>query len=131
MTPADKKQFYNSNRWKHTRTRQLIDHPFCFMCNREGVTAYAKIVDHTIGFESISDPLATDRRNLVSLCKSHHDSVTAQYDRHSRLEGMSIEEARGIKYQTQAYGEDGYPIEPEEIEDKYNTRSLFDVDLIG
>ena len=75
-----------------------------------GVIKLANVVDHVIGFEDGSDLLATDEANLTPLCKEHHDQITARFDRSSSLDGMTIAEARKIKYIAITHDDNGFPI---------------------
>ena len=123
-----KQAFYKCALWRGVRSAQLTSQPFCFMCNRMGIVTLANVVDHVLSFEDGRDPLAVDSNNLTSLCKQHHDQVTAAYDKHGKLEGMSIKEAKSIKYVVCVAGEDGYPVEIVYDEpDDQNEYSLFSV----
>jgi len=75
----DKQKLYATRRWKKVRHAQLEAHPLCYMCNKEGLIVAANIVDHIIGFEDKHDPIAHDPDNFISLCKSHHQMITAKY----------------------------------------------------
>lgn len=107
----DKKQtFYKSRSWSVIRAEHLSRYPLCMMCEQMGLIVPAQIVDHCLSFDSGADELARDSNNLTSLCKSHHDSITARFDRSKVLEGLSIDEAKSIKYVALTHDDDGFPL---------------------
>ena len=108
---SNKMKFYDTALWKRVRIQTLQQYPLCYMCKKEGKIEPATIVDHIIGFEDKHDPLANDPENFVTLCKSHHQSVTVRFDQSGKLEGLSIEEALKIKYESFLFDQDGYLIE--------------------
>ncbi len=117
MRRDSKQQFYGTAQWQQIRRNVLAVQPLCLMCKREGKTTASTVVDHVIGFMDKYDPLAIDTENMIGLCKPHHSIVTQAYDMTGRLIGLSVEEAKSIKYATQLIGDDGYPIEVEEIKE--------------
>ena len=75
----DKKErgrFHSTSRWQRARARYLSTHPLCVMCLAEGRTEAATVVHHVIDVADRPD-LALDESNYQSLCKRHHDSITA------------------------------------------------------
>lgn len=82
--------------WRRLRLRFLAEHPLCVMCERQGRTVAANIVDHV---EAIAK--APHRRldwaNLQALCQPCHDSVKQREER-----GRPV----------LAVGVDGMPIDP-------------------
>lgn len=58
------------------RPEQLRREPFCRECAREGKRVYATVADHVKPHRG-DWALFTDRSNLQSLCKRHHDRKTA------------------------------------------------------
>jgi 5-methylcytosine-specific restriction enzyme A len=61
--------FYASKPWEYTRRRQLRDHPFCAECGQ-----LAEVIHHVVALRDGGAP--RDPKNLQSLCKPHHDSIT-------------------------------------------------------
>lgn len=61
------------HRWRKLRKRFLATHPFCCMCEEEGVhDEPATRVDHKVPHQG--DPtLMWDEDNLQPLCRRHHD----------------------------------------------------------
>ena len=74
------KKFYGSSIWRNLRSRWLRDHPFCYLCEKEGRTTLATDIHHIQPFtrgatEYEQWQLFTDEDNLVSLCDHHHHEV--------------------------------------------------------
>ena len=65
--------------WEKVRAVQLAREPLCRFCAPGRLTA-ATIVDHIQPIEKRPD-LRLSLENLRSLCKSHHDQRTADYER--------------------------------------------------
>lgn len=66
-------------RWGKARRAHLARHPLCVMCQRDGRTVAADVVDHITPHRD--DPvLFWDPENWQSLCKRHHDIKTATED---------------------------------------------------
>ena len=98
------------SRWARAAKVFLDQHPLCVMCERQGVTTAASVVDH-IRPHRIKDALAGgdeqiiaaarrlfwDKANWQPLCKVHHDSTKQRIEK------------RGIEI---GCGEDGLPIDP-------------------
>lgn len=76
--------------WRNLRDRYLQAHPLCVMCQAEGKTGLATVVDHKV-------PHRGDRRllmgwgNLQSLCKWHHDSDKQRTEKSGRVIGCSAD----------------------------------------
>lgn len=105
---SDKQRVYTLKRWKQVRAYLLSSHPLCFMCEKMGLIVPSEIVDHVIGYEDKYDELAWDEENMITLCKSHHQQVTVRFDMSGKLDGLSIDEAKAIKYEVIDFGDDGY-----------------------
>jgi 5-methylcytosine-specific restriction protein A len=68
---------YNSKRWQDMRAIHLAQEPWCRECLKLNVYEFATEVDHITPHKG--DPvLFFDRKNLQSLCNSHHSSKTAE-----------------------------------------------------
>lgn len=69
-------KIYNSSRWRRLSIKKRTVTPFCEMCEVEGVTKVADVVDHIV--EIHDDPkLSFVWSNLMSLCHQHHNRKTA------------------------------------------------------
>lgn len=60
-------------RWQKARERHLQAHPLCVMCEAEGRTTVATVVDHRAAHRG-NETLFWDETNWQSLCASHHSS---------------------------------------------------------
>ncbi len=63
--------------WGKLRLAHLRAEPLCRMCAAAGVVTAATVVDH-IQPISVRPELRLVDENLRSLCKSHHDALTAR-----------------------------------------------------
>lgn len=92
---TNKQRMYDSVRWRTSRRRHLAEHPLCVICERQGRTTAATVVDHTIPHKG--DPLLFwDRSIWQSLCATCHSGI------------KRIQENRGY---SAAAGIDGLPID--------------------
>lgn len=68
---------YQTPEWKDDlRPTQLLEHPWCAECSRQGHRVRATDVDHIVDHKG-SWALFTDRSNLQSLCHGCHSRKTA------------------------------------------------------
>ena len=63
--------------WQAMRADHLLREPFCRECARNGIRTTATVVDHIQPHRGDWQRF-TDRANLQSLCKYHHDKKTQQ-----------------------------------------------------
>jgi 5-methylcytosine-specific restriction protein A len=70
MTSAQRGYGY---RWQKARERHLQAHPLCVMCQAEGRTAVATVVDHRDPHRG-DQAVFWDESRWQSLCASHHSS---------------------------------------------------------
>ncbi|WP_258335899.1 HNH endonuclease signature motif containing protein [Phocaeicola barnesiae] len=76
----ERRQIYQSTRWRKLRALKIADQPLCEMCLQEGKTTIAEDVHHIKSFMSTDDSvlrraLAYDYDNLMSICKVHHQMI--------------------------------------------------------
>ena len=69
--------------WQRARTKFLMSHPLCAMCQADGLTTLAQVVDHIQPHRG-DRKLFWDTTNWQSLCKQHHDSDKARLEHGSR-----------------------------------------------
>lgn len=81
-------------KWQVARLHHLRSKPLCCMCEAQGLTVLATVVDHIIPHEG-DQSLFWDMDNWQSLCKPHHDSDKALME-HGKAK--------------QTIGTDGWPI---------------------
>jgi 5-methylcytosine-specific restriction endonuclease McrA len=87
---------YNRAAWKRLRAAQLTAQPLCEMCKKAGRDEVATVVDHKKAHKG-DEKLFFDRKNLQSLCKTHHDAAKQR------------EEHRGV---VSGCDENGFPLDP-------------------
>ncbi len=66
--------------WQRARKAYLLAHPLCVMCQEEGRTTPAEVVDHVIPHKGDPD-LFWDQENWQALCKRHHDAAKQMEDK--------------------------------------------------
>lgn len=93
--PSARARGYNW-RWEKARLAYLRRHPLCIMCQKQGITTQADVVDHIIPHKG-NMQLFWDQANWQSLCFTHHNQDKQRMDRGSKPR--------------QQVGEDGWPIE--------------------
>lgn len=62
--------------WQRLRLQVLAEEPLCRFCAEQGKVTAATEVDHIVPIRLRPD-LRLERSNLRSLCKPHHDALTA------------------------------------------------------
>jgi len=65
--------------WEKARAAYLRKHPLCVMCQDEGITRLAQVVDHKVAHRG-DKQVFWDSDNWQSLCKPHHDSHAQRRD---------------------------------------------------
>ena len=73
-----------SYRWQQYRIRFLVQHPLCVMCEAEGRTTAATVVDHIVPHRG-DDKLFWDANNHQALCKPHHDGAKQREEAQHRI----------------------------------------------
>lgn len=98
------------SRWDKARRSFLRSHPLCRMCEEQGRTTAATVVDH-IEPHKLKDAIKSgnkrsitkaqllfwDKTNLQPLCKQHHDSTKQRMEKSGRIIGCDV---------------NGYPLDP-------------------
>ena len=64
--------------WRRLRDDYIRRHPVCVLCEREGRTTAAEVVDH-IQPIAVAPDRRLDETNLRSLCRDHHAIVTGRF----------------------------------------------------
>lgn len=77
---VERRKIYNSERWKRLRAWKFTNNPLCEVCKLKDIVTPAEDIHHIVSFMSTDDPvqrrfLAYDYDNLMSLCKSCHQSI--------------------------------------------------------
>jgi 5-methylcytosine-specific restriction protein A len=75
MRSVAKAPRYGSD-WRKVRFQKLRMNPICELCHVDHIITEATVVHHLIDVAERPD-LRLEMSNLQSLCKSHHDSITA------------------------------------------------------
>ncbi len=90
----DYHHLYDRSSWRHPskglRIIHLIHHPLCVMCDQEGFTVAATVVDHIKPHKG-DERLFFDPDNLQSLCKPHHDSAKAFFEINGFHKGCGVD----------------------------------------
>ena len=80
-TYADRKHaepwraMYDQQAWRRARKAFLRDHPLCSVCERDGITKLAAVVDHIRPHRG-DERLFWDATNWAALCAHHHGVKT-------------------------------------------------------
>jgi 5-methylcytosine-specific restriction enzyme A len=96
MRESSSKRGYNKQ-WQRARLQWLKANPVCIMCQQQGITTPATVIDHITPHKGDAS-LFWDTSNWQSLCATHHNSTK------QRMEKQAI---------TIGYDESGFPIDPE------------------
>lgn len=93
------KRLINSKRWKELRRVQLIQHPYCEQCLKEGRRRPATCVHHITEVESGRTPreceaLCFSIHNLMSLCRDCHAAIHRELRSHSKDNHQEREKQR-------------------------------------
>ncbi len=67
------------HQWRKARLEFLESNPLCVMCQRDGFTKAANVVDHIKPHKG-DKSLFWDKSNWQALCKRCHDTKTASED---------------------------------------------------
>lgn len=84
---------YNA-RWQKARKTYLSRNPLCVMCEKQGITKAATVVDHIVPHKGDTALFWDTTNNWQGLCASHHNR-----DKQREERGRS-----------QAIGDDGWPL---------------------
>lgn len=71
-----KKRLYDTTDWAEYRVRFISANPLCYACGQR-----ARVVDHVISAKG-NEKLFWEVTNLIPLCKSDHDFITQNFDKH-------------------------------------------------
>lgn len=77
-------------RWRKARATFLMNHPMCVMCQAQGKTTAASVVDHRIPHKG-NTRLFWDRKNWQPLCKPCHDRHKARQEHTGTLQGAGAD----------------------------------------
>ena len=78
LREVDNSSFYNSKRWRSLRNYFIQKNPLCNICKRKGITEGAQMVDHIKPISKFGMGVATDIKNLQSLCNKCHAKKSGQ-----------------------------------------------------
>ena len=68
--------FYLTGRWRRFRDWYISKQPLCELCEKEGRTVPAVLVDHVVELRDLGAPY--DETNVQALCASCHAKKTKQ-----------------------------------------------------
>ena len=79
MREVDNASFYNSRRWRSISKYFRKKHPLCAQCERDGNgPTSATVCDHIKPISMYGMGVATDIKNLQSLCTKCHNSKSGK-----------------------------------------------------
>ena len=84
------RRMYDSVRWRKARARHLDEHPLCVMCERQGITTAASVVDHIKEHKGDYD-LFWDPKNRQSLCPSCHSGWKRILEHHGHSQAADVD----------------------------------------
>ena len=84
-------RLYDTARWKRERAAYLRAHPLCVMCEQQGRTSLATVVDHIIPHKG--DPVLfwDSENNWQPLCKTDHDGAKASFEATGKIRGCDVD----------------------------------------
>ena len=65
-----------TSRWARVAAEYRRQHPYCVMCDKQGIVSPAECVDHVVPHQG-NDKLFWDESNWQSLCWACHNNKTA------------------------------------------------------
>ena len=90
-TEQERKEIYNTHRWRKLRIEKLNLNPLCEECEREGITMGADIVHHRVHISDGGDPFP-EVEGLESLClpchSKHHNAKELTEEQNKFLDLM-------------------------------------------
>lgn len=78
------------SRWQRARRHWLDAHPLCRLCERQGVTTAATVVDHVTPHRG-DQTLFWDRSNWQSLCETCHNAAKQSQEKSGHLRGCDVD----------------------------------------
>ncbi len=82
-------RLYDLRRWRRESRAYLQRNPLCRMCEAQGRTTLATVVDHIKPHRG--DPeLFWNQENWQGLCKTDHDAAKKELEMSGRLRGCDV-----------------------------------------
>ena len=78
MRDVDNSSFYNSRRWRSISKTFRKRNPLCVQCKRDGTITPSQCVDNIKPISQYGMGVATDIKNLQSLCTKCHNSKSGR-----------------------------------------------------
>ena len=78
MRDVDNSSFYNSRRWRSISKTFRKRNPLCAQCKRDGTITPATVCDHIKPISQYGMGVATDIKNLQSLCTKCQNSKSGR-----------------------------------------------------
>ena len=75
------RRMYDTVRWRKARLSHLNEYPLCVLCERQGITTAATVVDHIQEHKGDYD-LFWNQDNWQSLCASCHSGIKRMQEHH-------------------------------------------------
>lgn len=76
---------YSTTRWQRFRLQYLAEHPLCVMCEQQGKTTSATVVDHIERHGG--NPVKFWAGPFQALCATHHNSTKQRWEKTGRQPG--------------------------------------------
>ena len=84
------RRMYDTVRWRKARKRHLDEYPLCVLCDRQGITTAASIVDHIQEHKGDYD-LFWDANNWQSLCASCHSGIKRMQENYGYSQAADVD----------------------------------------
>ena len=82
-------RLYDRQRWKRRRAAFLQANPLCRMCEAQGRTTLATVVDHVKPHKG-DEALFFDEENWQGLCATDHSAAKQEIDKSGRIRGCDV-----------------------------------------
>ena len=83
-------RLYNTARWRRERAAYLRAHPYCRMCEAQGRTSLATVVDHIKPHRGDEKLFWDSANNWQGLCVTDHSAAKQEQEKSGTIRGCDV-----------------------------------------